>query len=161
MFLCMAMLFPIFSGVVYAEGAQENACTHEHTEQCYTLEESCIFEGEEESGEEHICTEQSGCIKKVLKCQHVHDETCGYQAPAASNAAESEPSASSAVENGDEELEPALFAMPRSVGADVLQGHIVTDRVANPDGVTVNLFDYWVNTEKPTAAPGRYSDQKP
>ena len=154
MFLCMAMLFPIFSGVVYAEGAQENACTHEHTEQCYTLEESCIFEGEEESGEEHVCTEQSGCIKKVLKCQHVHDETCGYQAPAASNAAEPEPSASSAVENGDEELEPALFAMPRSVGADVLQGHIVTDRVANPDGVTVNLFDYWVNTEKPTAPQG-------
>ena len=152
-FLCIAMLFPIFSGVVYAEGTQEIDCTHEHAEQCYALEENCVFEGEEEQAEEHICTEQSGCIIKVLRCQHVHDETCGY--PAASRLPDAEPSAPSEDETPEEEeLGPALFQTPRSVGSDVLQRHIVTDRVANPDGVTVNLFDYWVNTEKPTAPQG-------
>lgn len=28
----------------------------------------------------HVCTEESGCVTKVLSCQHVHDETCGYAA---------------------------------------------------------------------------------
>lgn len=152
-FLCMAMLFPIFSGVVKAEEAQKDACTHEHTEQCYVMETNCVFEGDADV-EGHICTEQSGCITKVLRCPHVHDENCGY--PVASKEPDAAVQGASndigAAEEG--EMEQALLQMPRSIGSDVLQNHIVTERVANPDGVTVNLFDYWVNTEKPTAPQG-------
>ncbi len=41
-----------------------------------------------------------------------------------------------------------------AVEEETLASHIETERVVNPDGVTVNLFDYWVNTEKPTAPQG-------
>ena len=26
----------------------------------------------------HVCSEESGCITKVLNCQHQHDDSCGY-----------------------------------------------------------------------------------
>ena len=26
----------------------------------------------------HVCSEETGCIRKVLNCQHQHDDTCGY-----------------------------------------------------------------------------------
>ena len=75
----------------YSEGAP---CTHEHTDDCYTLVTQCVHEhtaecysdgilpaeGEEKAADActHVCSEESGCITKELNCPHVHDETCGY-----------------------------------------------------------------------------------
>ena len=75
----------------YSEGTP---CTHEHTDDCYTLVTQCVHEhtaecysdgmlpaeGEEKGADActHVCSEESGCITKELNCPHVHDETCGY-----------------------------------------------------------------------------------
>ena len=75
----------------YSEGTP---CTHEHTDDCYTLVTQCVHEhtaecysdgilpaeGEEKAADacSHVCSEESGCITKELNCPHVHDETCGY-----------------------------------------------------------------------------------
>ena len=78
-------------------------CTHEHTEECYKTATECVHEhtdecypeAEESAGEgsatdagaenrepskcTHSCSEESGCITKILDCHHEHDESCGYQ----------------------------------------------------------------------------------
>ena len=81
-------------------------CTHEHTEECYKTVTECVHthtdgcypetgETEESMGEgnatpsdagnrepslcTHVCSEESGCITKVLDCHHEHDENCSYQ----------------------------------------------------------------------------------
>ena len=75
----------------YSEGTP---CTHEHTDDCYTLVTQCVHEhtaecysdgilpaeGEEKAADActHVCSEESGCITKELNCPHVHEETCGY-----------------------------------------------------------------------------------
>lgn len=75
----------------YSEGTP---CTHEHTDDCYTLVTQCVHEhtaecysdgilpaeGEEKAADActHVCSEESVCITKELNCPHVHDETCGY-----------------------------------------------------------------------------------
>lgn len=77
----------------YVEAAPETPCTHEHTEECWDEEVYCVHEnleqadsGEESaedtsSADEHVCSEATGCVIKILDCQHQHDEACGY-APA-------------------------------------------------------------------------------
>ena len=84
----------------YTEGTAEISCSHEHTEDCYTLVTECIHEhtaecypaeddaentatpsdAEEAEPTEctHECSEESGCITKTLDCKHQHDEACGY-----------------------------------------------------------------------------------
>lgn len=97
----------------YAPGETGSPCNHQHTEECYREERSCIhvhgdcgyvpgIEGvecdcaAEENGQVvhqegcgyvetvpevpcgHVCSEESGCIQKVLDCAHTHDENCGY-----------------------------------------------------------------------------------
>ena len=92
----------------YTEGSDGTPCSHEHTEDCYTLVTECVHEHgpecyPEESAETaeaesvsgntatssepeeqessactHECSEESGCITKKLDCQHEHDEACGY-----------------------------------------------------------------------------------
>ena len=84
----------------YTEGAEGSPCTHEHTEDCYTLTTKCVHEHDEgcypedsvsdsnatpSNAEErepencpHVCSEESGCITKELDCQHEHDGDCGY-----------------------------------------------------------------------------------
>ena len=75
------------------------SCTHEHTPDCYSAEDSSIPEDGTTSSEDtetpeatpsepaeptacsHVCSEESGCIKQELDCQHEHNEECGY-APA-------------------------------------------------------------------------------
>lgn len=81
----------------YSEGTP---CTHEHTDDCYTLVTECVHEHTAEcypadgDGDDtvtpsdadvkeptactHVCSVESGCITKELNCPHVHDETCGY-----------------------------------------------------------------------------------
>ncbi len=66
-------------------------CAHEHTDECYpeteATEESTGegsatdygAEGREPENCTHVCSEESGCITKVLDCHHEHDENCGYQ----------------------------------------------------------------------------------
>lgn len=78
-------------------------CNHEHTEDCYTLVTECVHEHTEDcypaesvsdntdspsdaENQEpvnctHECSEDTGCIKKGLDCQHEYDGDCGY-APA-------------------------------------------------------------------------------
>ena len=78
----------------YTEGTAEIPCSHEHTEDCYTLVTECVHEhtaecysdgilpvdGEEKTADScsHVCSEESGCITKTLDCKHQHDEACGY-----------------------------------------------------------------------------------
>ena len=84
----------------YTEGTEGSPCTHEHNEDCYTLVTECVHEhtaecypaesvsentatpSEPEEAEPtactHVCSEESGCITKVLDCKHNHDEACGY-----------------------------------------------------------------------------------
>lgn len=84
----------------YTEGTEGSPCSHEHTEDCYTLVTECVHEhtaecyptesvsentatpSEPEEAEPtactHVCSEESGCITKALDCKHEHDEACGY-----------------------------------------------------------------------------------
>lgn len=84
------------SGDCYTE---VTSCTHEHTRECYPASDSSIPEDGMTSSEDteapevtpsepaeptacsHVCSEESGCIKQELDCQHEHDDECGY-APA-------------------------------------------------------------------------------
>ena len=81
----------------YSEGT---SCTHEHTDDCYTLVTECVHEhtaecypaegdgddtatppdadAKEPSACTHVCSAESGCITEELNCPHIHDETCGY-----------------------------------------------------------------------------------
>ena len=86
--------------------AEAQPCTHEHGEKCYKTVTECVHEHtdecypeteetEESAGEgnatasdaegrepencTHKCSEESGCITKVLDCHHEHDESCGYK----------------------------------------------------------------------------------
>lgn len=95
----------------YTEGSEGAPCSHEHTENCYTLVTECVHEhgpecypqesvepAETEGATDdaaapsepkeqrpsacaHVCNEESGCITEALDCKHELDETCGY-APA-------------------------------------------------------------------------------
>ena len=79
----------------YTEGTEGSPCTHEHTEDCYTLVTKCVHTHTEDcypaddtatpsDAEEkepvcgHVCSEESGCITMALDCKHEHDEACGY-----------------------------------------------------------------------------------
>ena len=89
----------------YTEGETGTPCSHEHTEDCYTLVKKCVHEHDascysdydasglentatasdpekiEATACEHECSEESGCITKELNCVHErgeHDDTCGY-----------------------------------------------------------------------------------
>ena len=87
----------------YAEEAAEIPCSHEHTEECYSLITRCVHahtaecypaesvsenadglsEAENAAPTEcvHACTEESGCILQTSDCKHAHGKDCGY-APA-------------------------------------------------------------------------------
>ena len=78
----------------YSEATAEVPCNHVHTEDCYTQATNCVHahtaecysdgilpaEGEEKTADScaHQCSEESGCIKKELHCNHEHDASCGY-----------------------------------------------------------------------------------
>lgn len=83
------------AGCGYTEGTAEIPCSHEHTEDCYTLVTKYVHTHTEDcypaddtatpsdaAGKEpvcgHVCSEESGCITKTLDCKHEHDEACGY-----------------------------------------------------------------------------------
>ena len=93
----------------YTAGSEGTPCAHEHGEDCYAQVTSCVHQhgpecypaepaGSTETAPEdpaapaepaaaeptacpHVCSEESGCITKVLDCTHAHDAACGY-APA-------------------------------------------------------------------------------
>ena len=87
----------------YTEGTAEIPCSHEHTEECYSLITRCVHahtaecytaesvsenadglsDAENAAPTEcvHACTEESGCILQTSDCKHAHDKDCGY-APA-------------------------------------------------------------------------------
>lgn len=77
----------------YVEAVPETPCSHVHTEDCWREETHCVYEDmaqadlNEEAAEDissaaaHVCSEATGCVTKILDCQHQHDEECGY-APA-------------------------------------------------------------------------------
>jgi len=86
--------------------AEAQPCTHEHGEECYKTVTECVHEHTDECYREteeteestgkgnatpsdagnrepslctHVCSEESGCITKILDCHHEHDESCGYK----------------------------------------------------------------------------------
>ena len=84
----------------YQEETPGTPCGHEHTEDCYIEVTECVHEHTAECYPEaegtddeatpsnakaaeptectHVCSEESGCIRKVLDCQHEHNDSCGY-----------------------------------------------------------------------------------
>ena len=65
----------------YQEAVEGSPCTHEHTDDCYTLEckhkehdEACGFT--EDGGE---CSHEHTEACYIVNCSHTHDEACGYQ----------------------------------------------------------------------------------
>ena len=94
--LCGLILYFSFSEIAFAGNVQEHTCNHEHTDACYAQVTACLYEADsadsahgedetdttetdgKESKQEHICSEESGCITRILLCPHVHDEYCGY-----------------------------------------------------------------------------------
>lgn len=90
-------------------------------------------------------------------CEHhtEHDETCGYNEEEGTvchyicevckaNEKSQEEQELPGVQENEQELQP-LNDMARSVPSETLESHIVTDKVSDPQGAIVNLFDYWVN----------------
>ena len=97
-FLAICVLLNTLTGTVaMAEGLDtESAITHQHIDSCYRLEENCIHNHSEECypaiesiPEEaspsnaqylepteciHICSEENGCIVKVLDCLYATEE---------------------------------------------------------------------------------------
>ena len=83
----------------YTEEAAEIPCSHEHTEECYSLITRCVHkhtaecypaervsenadglsEAENAAPTEcvHGCTEKSGCILQTSDCKHAHGKDCG------------------------------------------------------------------------------------
>ena len=76
----------------YALPVSGQECTHQHDEDCYTVQTDCVHEhtaecypvstDDSEAAEPvlcpHVCTEDSGCVTRTLSCTHKHDEACGY-----------------------------------------------------------------------------------
>ena len=113
----------------YTEGAEGTPCNHEHTEDCYTLVENCVHEhgpecypadsvsdntatpsdAEDREPTEctHVCSEDTGCIKEKLDCQHEHDDECGYIP-----ATEGTPCTFVCEDCGEESTEPEETAKP-------------------------------------------------
>lgn len=73
----------------YIDTVKGHECTHEHTDECYEMKLVCPLEEhihnkecyDEDNTlicvkEEHSHTDE--CYEKVLSCQHVHDDQCGY-----------------------------------------------------------------------------------
>lgn len=56
-------------------------CVHVHEESCYS---DGVLPAEDEDKKVdacvHACTEDIGCVTKVLECVHEHDKACGYGA---------------------------------------------------------------------------------
>lgn len=87
--------------------AEVRSCVHEHTPECYP--ESSVSDNDLESSDAgepsnctHECSQESGCIKTELNCQHVHDDECGYVP-----AVEGTPCSYVCAECGEETSDPA------------------------------------------------------
>lgn len=87
--LCCAIFCSAFSGTALTGKAKEKSQgdstydSHVHMDECYHVETSCVYSGGDEEGvpseveEGHVCSEESGCIKKVLDCPYAKDEQSG------------------------------------------------------------------------------------
>ncbi|MCI8376270.1 MAG: fibro-slime domain-containing protein [Lachnospiraceae bacterium] len=87
--LCCAIFCSAFSGTALTGKAKEKSQgdsiydSHVHMDECYRVETSCVYSGGDEEGvpseveEGHVCSEESGCIKKVLDCPYAKDEQSG------------------------------------------------------------------------------------
>ena len=79
--LCCAIFCSAFSGTALTGKAKEKSQgdsiydSHVHMDECYRVETSCVYSGGDEEG--HVCSEESGCIKKVLDCPYAKDEQSG------------------------------------------------------------------------------------
>lgn len=81
--LCCVIFCSAFSGDTLTGKAEESARkdsgsleVHEHTDECYRLETNCLYSDGQKEGnssgtdESHICTEESGCITRILDCPY-------------------------------------------------------------------------------------------
>lgn len=100
LFCCTFLLTCFCDMLVIADDMRYGKCTHSHTEECYTRLIKCVLDTntdtdadtdigdtntdsetdktELDARSDHTCSEESGCITKILQCTHIHDETCGY-----------------------------------------------------------------------------------
>lgn len=70
----------------YSPAVEAHDCGHEHTDDCYDTVTECVHTHDDCGFVEvvagvscgHICSEESGCIQRVMNCQHQHDSECGY-----------------------------------------------------------------------------------
>ena len=65
-------------GYVPAVDGQNCECQPDENGEIVHTEGCGYVEAVEEVPCDHICSEESGCITKVLNCQHQHDDTCAY-----------------------------------------------------------------------------------
>ena len=91
--LCCTVFGSAFSGMQLVGKAEEksgSACSyeeHEHNDECYKLETVCVHnkESQEEDLSEtegHTCTEESGCVTRVLDCPYAYEgPEAGEQKP--------------------------------------------------------------------------------
>lgn len=63
----------------------EEKCVHEHTAECYPEGDVSGNDADPSNAKaleptecSHVCSEDTGCIIKVLDCPHEHDGDCGY-----------------------------------------------------------------------------------
>ena len=140
--LCAVLLVFMMPQIIFAEegivdndvSEQEgnsNLCEH-HIEH----DESCGYNDAEGSSCSYVC--QICKLDKDGTQLEVQDSQESEDLQESGNLQESE--------DVSEVQELQTFnAVTRSVPKETLESHIVTDRVSNPEGVVVNLFDYWVN----------------
>lgn len=70
----------------YSPAVEAHDCGHEHTDDCYDTVTECVHTHDDCGYVEavagvpcgHICSLESGCIQRVMNCQHQHDSECGY-----------------------------------------------------------------------------------
>ena len=70
----------------YAPPVLARECTHSHDDGCYAVETNCIHTHTAECYPDgvdgpasctHTCSQDSGCVTRVLSCPHVHDGAAG------------------------------------------------------------------------------------
>lgn len=128
----------------YTAPVQGSPCTHVHDASCGYSEEIGEIPCDKncaQAAPEGVVVHAADCAYtpgvEATPCSHVHDEECGYvEASEGSRCTYVCELCSAAVKSR---------AVSRSVAAQTLQNHIVTQKVVDPAGTTVNLFDYWVN----------------
>ena len=105
----------------------------------------------------HVCSEETGCIRKVLNCQHQHDDTCGY---AEKETIEPEECETDPIEEPDAEMfsfDAELMSSTDSmtcekVTAKVLQYKSIIEQWCSQNGTTKAYWNKHIRTGSSTCS---------